>query len=168
MSEYHVGPKDDKKKQCWAFCNAATPRLAMDSYIAMYGKKYNVARVTDLACTLNGKLCVSQPASTEMSTYDDSQFIRTAIVMRSYGKGGSLDVVDEAGERLCQINISFRKADGTEGNTDWLNVDIIDVDKTWPQRQAITFYPGKPDRRITGAGRVVATEFKRPPKAKKR
>lgn len=99
----------------------------------------------------------SKDAQTRVTTRDDGQFVRTAIVINlkrdGERQGGSLDVVDQDGNFLVQIVIS--------AGEDFIIVDTIDVEKRYPKRAAIAF-PNKQQKRITidDKGTIVSADFR--------
>jgi hypothetical protein len=99
------------------------------------------------------KLAVTQDAQTEVTTYDDSVFRRTALVVKT-SECGSIDVLDRTGLRVAQINIFL--------GDDTLIIDTIDVDDMWPERMLITFRSPTSRDQILKAGTVNSVDFRRP------
>jgi hypothetical protein len=98
---------------------------------------------------------MSESAVTQTTTHDDGKFVRTAIILESgsEGKTGSIDVVNEKGERIALINL-FTNDDNT-----WFAVDVVDKDKRFEQHTAITFHDGTQER-IENANGLVAADFR--------
>lgn len=95
----------------------------------------------------------SLPASTDMTTYDDGKFVRTAIVVKEGGAGGSLDIVDSKGRRIGQLNIFVQ-----EGEEPSLMVDIIDVDHVFEKHRALGFV--KYQRNDQDTDQLVGADFR--------
>lgn len=72
----------------------------------------------------------SVDAFTKTTTFDDGTFVRTALVVEGPGVG-SIDLVNKAGKRIAQVNISY--------SPNCLIVDVIDVDKKFKQRRFHAF-----------------------------
>ncbi len=103
----------------------------------------------------------SMPAPTHITTHDDGKFVRTAIVAEGRDTG-SLDVVNAAGERLCQINLSFLPATVERGGEETLIVDVIDVDQRYSARRVLAF--SQTERKVLAlppGGRLASVDFRR-------
>jgi hypothetical protein len=89
----------------------------------------------------------------------DDGFTRTALVL---DKGGpSVDLVTPDGRRVAQINISY-SVSKEDGGEEYLIVDVIDVDKRFPQRRALHFTDQT--RHCADLGpdaNLVSTDFRR-------
>jgi hypothetical protein len=85
-------------------------------------------------------------------------FIRTALVIAT-GSHGSVDVVDETGKRLGQINIFVSRCDGKQA----FMVDVIDIESAYTTRRALTF--GRSGARnaidVPADGQLVGVHFER-------
>lgn len=101
---------------------------------------------------------VCRMATTDTTTFDDGTFVRTALMIEGTDTG-SVDVVNKAGKRLCQINISL----GTAKECDeYLIVDVIDVDKRYTKRRALVFSPDKrAEMDVPEGGNLVSTDFRK-------
>lgn len=137
------------------FVHAKTPDLARKAF----RKKHRVPErePLDVEEQVEGRwqLAVTRDAQTEVTTYDDSVFRRTALVMKT-NESGSIDVLDRTGLRVAQINIHLGE--------DTLIIDTIDVDDMWPERMLITFRSPTNRNRILRAGTVNSVDFRRPAK----
>lgn len=135
------------------FVHAKTPDHARKDF----RKKHKVAERKPLDVeehTQTGwQLAVSQDAQTTVTTYDDSVFKRTALVIRT-DECGSIDVLDPEGRRVAQINIFL--------SPETLIVDTIDVDDMWPERMLITFRDTHSRDQILKAGTVNSVDFRKP------
>lgn len=99
------------------------------------------------------RLAVTRDAQTTVTTYDDSSFNRTALVIKS-DKCGSIDVLDSEGRRVAQINIFL--------NPETLIIDTIDVEDMWPERMVVTFRSPTSRDQILKAGTVNSVDFRKP------
>ena len=69
--------------------------------------------------------------TTPTTTHTDERGnIRTAICPS--GEGGSIDIVDPDGRRICQVNLFYFPDTGNA------IVDVIDVDRRYPVKAALT------------------------------
>jgi hypothetical protein len=76
----------------------------------------------------------SKDARTQVSTYDDGRFIRTALII-SGSEVGSIDLVNAEGVRLAQINISHLPNGHGNGHGDECTiVDVIDMSDRYQTR----------------------------------
>ena len=165
MKEYRItrpekyGPRSAGRSDLSAreghFVLAKTPDLARKAF----RKKHRVPEREPLdveeAWAEGWRLAMTQDAQTEVTTYDDSVFRRTALVMKT-NECGSIDVLDRTGLRVAQINICLGE--------DTLIIDTIDVDDMWPERMLITFRSPTNRDQILRAGTVNSVDFRRPAK----
>jgi len=100
----------------------------------------------------HGEIAVSRDAQTEVTTYDDSAFIRTALKIKS-DEEGSIDILNANGERVLHVNIFL--------GDDILILDAIDVDGIWPHRMALTFRSPTDRERIAKAGSIISADFRK-------
>ena len=89
---------------------------------------------------------MSKDATSTVTTHDDGKYTRSAIVADK--SCNSLDVVDKDGKRVAQSNI-FLAADGS------LIVDVIDVERVYTHKLALTFDEGQRSVLDVGAGTLV-------------
>lgn len=100
---------------------------------------------------------MSNEARSEVTTYDDGKFVRTAIVVLD--DGTSFDLVDMKGTRVAEINAFVYSEENDSEEVSHLIVDVIDKDELFGDNQALTFDNGK--RNFHDAGRVVSTDFRK-------
>jgi hypothetical protein len=86
-------------------------------------------------------------------------YIRTALVIGKSSSVGSVDVVDEAGNRLGMLNIFVSSHDGKQT----FMVDVIDIESAYTKRMALTF--GRSGARnfidVPADGNLVGVHFER-------
>jgi hypothetical protein len=95
----------------------------------------------------------AKEAFTKTTTRDDGKFVRTALVL-SNTETGSVDVVDAAGNFLARLNLCAIESGG-------VIVDVIDVDKRYAVKRAMTFAGG--ERRamtVPEGGNLVSVDFR--------
>jgi len=106
-----------------------------------------------------------RPAHTPTTTFVEPpdrharvRFERTALIIDPRAPNtGSVDVLDGAGHRLAQINISFGRP---EGERPYLIVDVIDVDDQWGERRALTFDEGRSRVIDCGSCNLASVDFR--------
>jgi hypothetical protein len=157
--EYYVGPPGQPHRR--HVVNADRPDLARSEYLRRYGRRYKIGK--DVVPTVRycsgprvDQVVVSEPAYTRVAVHDDSAFIRTALVVgpKAEGeRGGSVDLVDAAGQRLAQVNVFWDPAE------EHLIVDVIDVDKRFPERAMHTFKFKR--HQSVRASTIVSADFRR-------
>ena len=97
-----------------------------------------------------------QDAQTPVTTFDDGQFVRTAIKLTDSDKIGSIDILDASGRRMVQINLITLSAIGTG-----IIVDVINVDGRYKTGRALAF--SQTDRKIVDVpkgGRLISCDFR--------
>jgi hypothetical protein len=99
---------------------------------------------------------MSSQSKCEVTTYDDGDFIRVAIVVPD--DGVSFDLLDDEGVRIAEINaFVYRASAGQEINH--VIVDIVDKDDLFNENHALTFLnSGKNFHR---SNRVICADFKK-------
>lgn len=101
---------------------------------------------------------MSEDAQTPTTTYDDGNFVRTAIVVDR--AGGSFDLVAADGTRLAEINVfTYPHQRPEDAPADHVIVDVIDVDDKWTKRTALTFPDGQ--RQFHETHKVTSVEFRK-------
>lgn len=144
----------DRRLRDGILIQADTPNAAREMFRRKYGKKYKIRDDESIEVRLpNGEVPVSRPAPTRTTTYDDSTFVRTALIAE--GEGGSVDVVTADGRRLCQINIFWSVEDES------LIVDVIDVDDRYEDRKAVVFPKKGGPGRIVKSRSIVSADFRK-------
>lgn len=97
---------------------------------------------------------MSKNAVTPVTTHDDGEFCRTALVID--GKSGDLDLVDASGKRLALISVNW-----THGRD--LSVDVIGIDMRFTKRRALAFgQGGRADMDVPNGGTIVCVHFEIP------
>ena len=164
MPEFRVKPRH--KPLPWRHIDKPTPALAKAEWLRKYGKQAKIASADELrVIDMQGLEVVSRHAFTPLTTHDDSLFVRTALVVDFGTEGGSFDLVDKEGRRLCQINAFALR--GPEGVRQ-LMVDVIDVDERFPHRGVFVFpgsgkKTGTKQRKFLKAGTIVGADFRNTP-----
>ena len=103
---------------------------------------------------------MSSQSKCEVSTYDDGDFIRVAIVVPD--DGVSFDLVDINGTRIAEINafVYYQKSDDYDAmEVDHVIIDVIDKDDLFGNNNAITFQTGR--RNFNMSGKVVSADFRK-------
>ena len=135
------------------FIEADTPGLARECFRKLYRIPDQEPLDVEEHTQDGWRLAVTRDAQTKVTTYDDSEFKRTALVIQSDNQG-SIDILDATGKRVAQLNI-FLTAD------ECLIVDTIDVEDMWDERMVLTFRGPTDRERILKAGKVNSVDFRK-------
>ena len=100
---------------------------------------------------------VSDSAISEVTTYDDGKFERTAIIIEEGGV--SFDLLDKFGNRVAQINAFSYFSEHDPKRLDHVIIDVIDIDKRFGDNCALTFTDGM--RKYLEASNLVSVDLKR-------
>jgi hypothetical protein len=100
----------------------------------------------------------SKMALTHIATHDDGKFTRTALVLDD-ADTGSVALIRPDGTRVALINITFHpNSDGEES----LSVDVIDVDRRYSIRHALTFsVEGRTTFALSKTSNLVCANFRK-------
>ena len=73
---------------------------------------------------------------TVKDTIEGYSYLRTGIVIDPVSNVASFDLLAPDGSRLARINACF------SDETQWVNVDVIDVDGVWLRKRLLAFANG--------------------------